>query len=46
MMAKNLGMILLRGLLPVCKLCAIAKEKQRNIPREKSGENKATEFNG
>jgi hypothetical protein len=46
MTAKYLGMILLRGLLPVCKSCAIAKAKQRNIPKEMSGENKATEFNG
>jgi hypothetical protein len=46
MAAKHLGMILLRGSLPVCKSCAIAKAEQRNIPKEKSGENKATEFNG
>jgi hypothetical protein len=46
MMAKYLGMILSRGLSPVCKSCAIAKAKQRNIPKETSGENKATEFNG
>ena len=46
MMAKYLGMTLSRGLLPVCKSCAIAKAKQRNIPKETSGENKATEFNG
>ncbi len=45
MMAMYLGMIFLRGLLPVCKSCAIAKAKQRNIPMETSGENKASEFN-
>ncbi len=46
MMAKYLGMTLSRGLLPVCKSCAIEKAKQRNIPKETSGENKATKFNG
>jgi hypothetical protein len=46
MMAKYLGMILSRGLSPVCKSCAIAKAKQRNIPKETSRENNATEFNG
>jgi hypothetical protein len=46
MMAKYLGVILLRGFLPVCKSFAIAKAKQRNILKEMSGENKATEFNG
>jgi hypothetical protein len=46
MMAKYLGMILSRGSSPVCKSCAIAKAKQSNIPKETSGENKATEFNG
>ncbi len=46
MLAKYLGMILLRGLLPVCESCAIAKAKQRNIPKEVPEENMATEFNG
>ncbi len=46
MRAKYVGMILSRGLLPVCKSCAIAKSKHRNIPKEMSGKNKATEFNG
>jgi hypothetical protein len=45
MAAKYLGMILLRGSLPVIESYAIAKVKQRNIPKEMSGENKATEFN-
>jgi hypothetical protein len=39
-------MILLQGSLPACKSCTIAKAKQRNIPKDMSGENKATEFNG
>jgi hypothetical protein len=39
-------MNLLHGTLPVCKLCAIAKAKQKNLPKETSGANKATEFNG
>jgi hypothetical protein len=42
--AKYLGMNLLRGTLPVCKSCAIAKAKQKNVPKETSGGNKATEF--
>ncbi len=46
LIAKYLGMNLLRGTLPVCKLCAIAKAKQKNLPKETSGANKATEFNG
>jgi hypothetical protein len=46
MTAEYLGMTLLRGLLPVCESCPIAKAKQRNISKETSGENKATEFNG
>jgi hypothetical protein len=29
-----------------CKLCAIAKAKEKNVPKETSGANKATEFNG
>ena len=33
------------GTLPVCELCAIAKAKQKNVPKEASGTNKATEFN-
>ncbi len=44
--AKYLGMNLLHGLLPVCKSCAIAKAKQRNVPKETSGGSKAKEFNG
>ncbi len=44
--AKYLGMNLLRGTLPVCKSCAIAKAKQKNVPKETSGVNQATEFNG
>jgi hypothetical protein len=44
MMAKYLGMILLHGSLPVWKTCTIAKAKERNIPKETSGDNKATEF--
>ncbi len=44
-MAKRLGMTLSRGSLPVCKPCTIAKAKQRNIPKETSGKNKATKFN-
>ncbi len=44
--AKYLGMNLLRGTLPVCKSCAIAKVKQKNVPKETSGVNKATEFDG
>jgi hypothetical protein len=44
--AKYLGMNLSRGTLPVCKSCAIAKVKQKNVPKETSGANKATEFNG
>ncbi len=43
-MAKHLGMTLSRGSLPICESCAIAKSKQRNIPKETSGENKATKF--
>jgi hypothetical protein len=43
--AKYLGMNLSHGTLPVCKLCAIAKVKQKNVPKETSGMNKATEFN-
>jgi hypothetical protein len=46
MTAKYLGMILLHGLFPVCESCTIAKAKQRNIPKETSGESKATKFNG
>jgi hypothetical protein len=44
--AKYLGMNLVHGTLPVCKLCAIAKAKQKNVPKETSGASKATEFNG
>ncbi len=44
--AKYLGMNLSRGTLPVCKSCAIAKVKKKNVPKETSGANKATEFNG
>ncbi len=44
--AKYLGMNLLRETLPVCKSCAIAKAKQKNVPKETSGANKATEING
>jgi hypothetical protein len=44
--AKYLGMNLLRGLLPVCKSFAIAKAKQRNVPKETSGGSKTKEFNG
>jgi hypothetical protein len=44
--AKYLGMNLLRGTLPVCELCGIAKAKQKIMPKETSGPNKATEFNG
>ena len=44
--AKYLGINLLRGTLPVCKSCANAKAKQKNMPKETSGANKATEFNG
>jgi hypothetical protein len=40
--AKYLGMNLLHGTLPVCELCAIAKAKQKNVPKETSGANKAT----
>jgi hypothetical protein len=43
---KYLGMDLLRGLLPVCESCAIAKTKQRNVPKETSGGSKAKEFYG
>ncbi len=44
MAAKYLGIILLRGSLPVCESCTIAKAKQRNIPKETSEEKKTTEF--
>ncbi len=40
-----LGMNISHGTLPVCKLCAIAKAKQKNMPKETSGVNKGTEFN-
>ncbi len=43
--AKYLGMNLSRGSLPVCESCAIAKAKQRNVPKETSGGSKAKEFN-
>jgi hypothetical protein len=43
--ATYLGMNHLCGTLPVCKSCAIAKAKQKNVPKEASGDNKATEFN-
>ncbi len=46
MTAKYLGMILFRGWLLVCKSYTIAKAKQRDIPKEMSGEIRATEFNG
>jgi hypothetical protein len=46
MTAKYLGRFLLHGSLPVCESCTIAKAKQINIPKEMSGENKGTEFNG
>jgi hypothetical protein len=44
--AKYLGMNLSRGTFPVCKSRAIAKAKQKNVPTETSGANKATELNG
>jgi hypothetical protein len=44
--AHQLGMNLLKGTLPVCESCAIAKARQRNVPEETSEENKAQEFNG
>jgi hypothetical protein len=44
--AKYLGMNLSHGTLPVCESCAIAKAKQKNVPKETSGVNKATDFNG
>ncbi len=44
--AKYLGMNLSCGTLPGCEPCAIAKAKQKNVPKETSRENKATEFNG
>ncbi len=40
--ALQLGMNLLRGTLPVCESFAIAKARQRNVPKEISGENKTT----
>ncbi len=43
--AKYLGMNLLCGTLPVCKLCAVANTKQKNQPKETSRANKATELN-
>jgi hypothetical protein len=44
--ALQLGMNLLRGTLPVCESCVIAKARQRNVPKETSEENKAQEYNG
>ncbi len=43
-MAHQLGMNLLRGMLPVCESCAIAQAKQRNVSKETSEENKAHEM--
>ncbi len=37
----NLGMNILRGSLPICEPCTMAKAKQRNIPKKSGGE-KAT----
>jgi hypothetical protein len=45
-MALQLGMNLLRGMLPVCESCAIAKARQRNVSKETSEENKVQEYNG
>jgi hypothetical protein len=45
-MALQLGMNLSRGTVPVCETCAIAKARQRNVPKEASEENKAQEYNG
>ncbi len=39
--AKYLGMNLLHGTLPVCVLCAIAKAKPMNVPKESSGAKQA-----
>jgi hypothetical protein len=44
--ATHLGMILLRGALPVCESCAIAKANQRNTPKGISDKSKANKFNG
>ncbi len=38
-------MVLLRGLVPVCESCMIAKAKRRKVPKEASKECKAMEFN-
>jgi hypothetical protein len=45
-MAHQLVMHLSRGMLPVRESCAIAKARQRNVPKETSEENKVQEFNG
>ncbi len=44
--AAHLGMTLLRGALPVCKSCAMAKAHQHNIPKDISNDSKALKFNG
>ena len=43
-MAPQLGWELIRGTLGVCKACALAKAKQKNLPRHqaKTMDNKAT----
>ncbi len=38
--AHQLRMNLLRVMFPVCKSCAIAKARQRNVAKETSEENK------
>ncbi len=45
-MALQLGMNLSRVKLPVCESHAIAKARQRNVPKETSEENKTQEYNG
>jgi hypothetical protein len=44
--ALQLGMNLLRGMLPVCESCAVAMARQRNVPKKTSEENKVQKYNG
>ncbi len=45
-MAKYLGIEILRGAMPECELCTMAKAHQQNVPKEVTVDRKATEFNG